>query len=325
MVWHFLGGVDDQLDVFLGDPGAEGFGHLVEQAAEVEGNGFNIEPLGLDLGEVEDVVDEGQEVARGGMCHGEVLVLTGVEVGLESQSGHVQDGVHRGADLVAHGRQKRAFGLVGGIGLGHGLLQFAGALHDGPFEFRLVLLKAVVGGAHLGEQLITGAGLEGLAFTAQIVCIGLEQRIRQTGDGPDAVVAPGFLERFEVVKEIAYPARQAESGPGLQVDHQGGPGIAVETNHQTAQGIRLVGQPDQGGDGGGQAGGVDGIEMEGARQPQHLGAALDVGRLRPQRDASDPVHAPYLRARQVASSCLRPKRSTTERETVAALSERSPG
>ena len=39
-----------------------------------------------------------------------VVALVGVEVGLEQQPGHPDDGVHRGPDLVAHGGQERRLG-----------------------------------------------------------------------------------------------------------------------------------------------------------------------------------------------------------------------
>ena len=45
-----------------------------------------------------------------------LLALLGVEVAAQQQAAHADDGVHRGADLVAHGRQERALGGVGGVG-----------------------------------------------------------------------------------------------------------------------------------------------------------------------------------------------------------------
>ena len=41
-----------------------------------------------------------------------------VERRVEQQAAHADDGVHRRADLVAHGRQERALGLVGALGRG---------------------------------------------------------------------------------------------------------------------------------------------------------------------------------------------------------------
>ena len=53
----------------------------------------------------------------------DVVVLLGVELGVEQQSAHADYGIHRRADLVAHRRQERALGLVGGLGGGARLLR----------------------------------------------------------------------------------------------------------------------------------------------------------------------------------------------------------
>ena len=50
---------------------------------------------------------------------------------VEQQPGHADDGVHRRADLVAHGGQERALGLRGRLGLAPRLLQLADVVVDG--------------------------------------------------------------------------------------------------------------------------------------------------------------------------------------------------
>ena len=74
------------------------------QLAQVEGVPLELEPAGLDLGEVEDVVDDRQQrlAERGSRLR--VLALLGVEVGLEQQLGHADHAVHRRADLVVRVR-----------------------------------------------------------------------------------------------------------------------------------------------------------------------------------------------------------------------------
>ena len=93
--------------------------------AQVEGLALDVQPPGLDLREVEDVVDDRQQrlaaVADG---LGELALLV-VERRVEQQAAHADDGVHRRADLVAHRRQEGALGLVGGFGRGAGLLRLA--------------------------------------------------------------------------------------------------------------------------------------------------------------------------------------------------------
>ena len=64
--------------------------------------------VGLDLREVEDVVEDAEQVARRGMGDADVLMRLRREIGLERQPVHVDDRVHRRADLVAHHREERS-------------------------------------------------------------------------------------------------------------------------------------------------------------------------------------------------------------------------
>ena len=78
---------------------------------------LQLEPPGLDLGEVEDVVDDAQQrVAARADDLGE-LALLGGQLGVEQQAGHADDGVHRRADLVAHRREEGALRLCRRLGL----------------------------------------------------------------------------------------------------------------------------------------------------------------------------------------------------------------
>ncbi len=95
-------------------------GQDVERAldalAEREGLRLELDLAGLDLGEVEDVVDDREQRLGGGVDRlGEVALLL-VERRVEEQAAHADDGVHRGPDLVAHGGQEGALGLVGLLG-----------------------------------------------------------------------------------------------------------------------------------------------------------------------------------------------------------------
>ena len=105
----------------VGAHGERGHG-VVEGVAEVEIDEIQVELAGLDLGEVEDVVDHGQQVIGRELHHAEVLALLGGQLGVEGQLGHADDAVHRRADLVAHVGQELALGAGGGLG---GLLGLA--------------------------------------------------------------------------------------------------------------------------------------------------------------------------------------------------------
>jgi hypothetical protein len=53
----------------------------------------------------------------------DVVTLLSVQFRLHGQAREPDDGVHRGADLVAHVRQKVRLGLGGGIGLLPGFIE----------------------------------------------------------------------------------------------------------------------------------------------------------------------------------------------------------
>ena len=106
--------------------------------AQVEGVALDVHAPGLDLGEVEDVVDDRQQriagVADGG---GEVALVVG-QRRVQQQPAHADHRVHRRADLVAHRRQEGALGFVGGFGLGAGLLRLLEHLRVLDRDHRLV-------------------------------------------------------------------------------------------------------------------------------------------------------------------------------------------
>ena len=92
------------------------FGDEVERRLDtrpqVEGRHFQLEPTGVDLREVEDVVDDPeQRLATRSDDLGE-LPLARLQVGVEQEAAHPDHGVHRCADLVAHRREERSLGLV---------------------------------------------------------------------------------------------------------------------------------------------------------------------------------------------------------------------
>jgi len=79
---------------------------------------------GIDLREVEDVVDDGeQRIARFDDDLGEGA-LARVELGLGQQLGHAEHAVHRRADLMAHIGEEFRFRTVGGLGLHQQCLAF---------------------------------------------------------------------------------------------------------------------------------------------------------------------------------------------------------
>ena len=116
---------------------------------------------GLDLREVENVVDDGeQRVGRALDGRGEAA-LARIELGIEQQLGHAEHAVHRRADLVRHAREEFALGAARGLGdaagldaVVHGLAQRAvgfgearGALVDLRLEQLLLRARAPARGS----------------------------------------------------------------------------------------------------------------------------------------------------------------------------------
>ncbi len=95
------------------------------------------ELVGFDLGEIEDVVQQTQQVLRRVLDFLEVIDLSMVELGPGEQVAHADDGIHRRPDFVAHVGQEVGLGLRGVFGqmaslfqFGVGERQFVGAFDD---------------------------------------------------------------------------------------------------------------------------------------------------------------------------------------------------
>ncbi len=107
----------------------------LQQLAQIEGGGFQIEAFGLQAGIIQDVVDDPKQLLRahgGGLQH---LALVAGQLATRDQIEHRQDAVERSADLVAHGGQELALGQHRRFGRLLGLQQFL-------FECILLLQRA---------------------------------------------------------------------------------------------------------------------------------------------------------------------------------------
>src|SRR5262245_52487910 len=74
---------------------------------------LNVHAPGLDLGEVQDVIDDGEERIAAITDGASAFALLLVEFGVEQEAAHANNGIHGRADLVAHGSEERALGLIG--------------------------------------------------------------------------------------------------------------------------------------------------------------------------------------------------------------------
>ena len=116
--------VDDELDALLDGLLGEEVHDAFDDGVEVELLGEDLDLGGLDLGEVEDVLDDAHEGFAGGADGLNHFLLVGGEVGVEEERRHADDPVHGGPDLVAHGGEELGFGAVGGLGLFLGAVEF---------------------------------------------------------------------------------------------------------------------------------------------------------------------------------------------------------
>ena len=202
----------------------EGVDHL----AEVEGLVFEGEALGLDLGEVEDVVEQVEQLFGGHVDLDQLGQQVRVVDLFEQQVGEAEDGVHRRAQLVAHVGQEGAFGAVGRFGgfLGEGELEGAAfdqlfepvpvqpELFEAPGQFGALLFD------QLGEVVLdVGEAVDGLAQGA-----GQDADLVHRGVGfqrEGAALSHGLAGVHEAIQPVRERSGQLpRHAPGQQAERQ---------------------------------------------------------------------------------------------------------
>ena len=111
-VGHLRLHVVDQLQPLRVGPHGQGPQGVTDRRPQREVGRVQLELAGLDLGEVEQVVDEAEQVVGRGLDRLEALPLVLGQRRVEDQLGHAEDGVHGGADLVADVGQELVLGPV---------------------------------------------------------------------------------------------------------------------------------------------------------------------------------------------------------------------
>ncbi len=84
---------------------------------QIEVDRFELDLAGFELRDIEDVVDDGQQRFRTVAHHLGIFALFRGQAGVQQQSVHAENPVHRRADLVAHIGQELGFGPVRGLRL----------------------------------------------------------------------------------------------------------------------------------------------------------------------------------------------------------------
>jgi len=183
---------------------------------EIKVDRLEVELAGLDLGDVQDVVDDEQQVV-GRVPDGlQVVALLALEAGLQGYLGHADDGVHGRADLVAHLGQELALGPVGGFGFFLGLLQrgLDGSLPGDVLD--------ELGEAH--DLAAAADGVEGRLIAAHFAVL--------EGEG-------------ELVREALAP-QDAFGALGPPASQLPGHGVVEARAATDGQSIRLADDPDKG-------------------------------------------------------------------------------
>ena len=88
------------------------FDHALDKPAQIDRLDHEIETPGLDLGQIEDFVDQRDQRAARAANRFDVACILRIERSLAQQVGHAENAADRGADLVAHRRQKARLGLA---------------------------------------------------------------------------------------------------------------------------------------------------------------------------------------------------------------------
>ena len=105
-----------------------GAADLIDQVVDIDVFGKGLHPAGFDLGKIENIVDERQQVGTGLVdlfqVRNKVLLLQVLGFLLQHLA-VAEDGIHRSTQLVTHVGEKCALGLVRGIG---GLVRGIGGL-----------------------------------------------------------------------------------------------------------------------------------------------------------------------------------------------------
>ena len=116
--------------------------HFLDQIPQDKVHRLQFQLARLDLGEIQDVVDDPEQSDSRLLDHLGEAPLLGIQLGSQQQFGHAQNAVHGRADFVAHVGQKLGFGLAGRLGPFLGRAQFP----NQHLQF------------HVGDRKIVGAG-----------------------------------------------------------------------------------------------------------------------------------------------------------------------
>ncbi len=195
------------IDTLLVGLGRKQLHHALHAIGDDERLGFEHQPVGLDLGEVEDLVDQGEKLPRRAVDGARVGLLLRRYLGLAEQADHAEDAVHGRADLVAHGREEARLGAVGSLRL----LPRVGELRPRAPGLGDVATDAL----HLGDRAFPGRNRVLLPLEPARAGGGLDLLHRAAL----AHLGAGCQRPDPVAGQNARLERLAEHGASLQPEH----------------------------------------------------------------------------------------------------------
>ena len=241
------------------------------------------------------------------------LVGLGGKVGLERKAGHIEDRIHRRADLMAHVRQKRAFGLVGFLGRGRRALQLGGALRHRLLQLIAMPGERLILFANLEQQLRSRAPLDPLPLLGDEVRTRLKPAVTQApGHANAPVVGRRHLVEYRVEHRVTIEARAGLErqhqtwGVAARLDADGDARLAREPHHAAALGRSRDGDPCR----------RDRVDLERQRETTQLVARFHQRRVVSNPDDAKLDHRWYRSTTHDASSCDLPNRWTIVAATI---------
>ncbi len=222
---------DGQLQFLVAGAHGHGGGQRVEDFIELEFGRRQFHAARLDLGEVEHVVEDGQQRLARHAHHGQVFALLRRERRVGQQVDHAQHGIHGGADFMAHVGHEVALGPVGRLGP----VPFAFELARARLQLaaQAVLLGDVGDhGQHLGA-LVRAYGaqvdIDGelgavLAQAQQLAALAHAHRLVAQADGHElqavrrvAIPQPGRHQHFQrLADDVGPPVTEAAFGLAVE-------------------------------------------------------------------------------------------------------------
>ncbi|VTQ92623.1 Uncharacterised protein [Pseudomonas aeruginosa] len=208
---HLRLGEADQLDALLLGLDPEDIQAVLDQRVEVELHFVQLDLPGLQLGDVEYLVDQREQLVAGAVDGLHVVALLRRQRGAEEQFGHPQHAVHGRADLVADLGQELGLGLQF-----RGVRRLAGAL----LQVELLDQPLAFGERDAQDQPGEGGEAEHAEHQpARIELLGAEQYRQEHHEAGVEHDHPGNDQARRLVAAIPVPGRDQRDAERTE-DHQ---------------------------------------------------------------------------------------------------------